>query len=175
MQECHFLISSYICWMLLVLFVRTTCAWDSCLSSYRARADDGVWYQSAEERVSAPTVYPPPPPPPARSYYSLLKSSRSREDKTWEGGRILRALFGAAIFWGVIRFMYVGILPSHATTLMASIRVPSAGAFKHLKLSGGESHLVRHDMDLNYVSKRRVPNGPDPIHNRYTLLSTESF
>uniref|UniRef100_A0A6N2LPE7 Uncharacterized protein n=1 Tax=Salix viminalis TaxID=40686 RepID=A0A6N2LPE7_SALVM len=82
------------------------------------------------------------------------------------GGRILRALFGAAIFWGVIRFMYVGILPSHATTLMASIRVPSAGAFKHLKLSGGESHLVRHDMDLNYVSKRRVPNGPDPIHNR---------
>ncbi|KAG5226845.1 clavata3/esr-related family protein [Salix suchowensis] len=82
------------------------------------------------------------------------------------GGRILRAQFGAAKFWGVIRFMYVGILPSHATTLMASIRVPSAGAFKHLKLSGGESHLVRHDMDLNYVSKRRVPNGPDPIHNR---------
>uniref|UniRef100_A0A6N2MTG1 Uncharacterized protein n=1 Tax=Salix viminalis TaxID=40686 RepID=A0A6N2MTG1_SALVM len=60
------------------------------------------WYQSAEERVSAPTVYPPPPPPPAP-----------------------------------------------------------------------KSHLVRHDMDLNYVSKRRVPNGPDPIHNRYTLLSTE--
>lgn len=22
------------------------------------------WYQSAEERMSAPTVYPPPPPPP---------------------------------------------------------------------------------------------------------------
>ncbi|KAJ6691337.1 CLAVATA3/ESR (CLE)-RELATED PROTEIN 25 [Salix koriyanagi] len=82
------------------------------------------------------------------------------------GGRILRALFGAAIFWGLIWFMYVGILPSHATTLMARIRVPSAGTFKHLKLSGGESHLVRHDMDLNYVSKRRVPNGPDPIHNR---------
>ncbi|KAJ6421744.1 hypothetical protein OIU84_029017 [Salix udensis] len=34
------------------------------------------------------------------------------------------------------------------------------------KLSGGESHLVGHDMDLNYVSKRRVPNGPDPIHNK---------
>ncbi|KAJ6421746.1 hypothetical protein OIU84_029019 [Salix udensis] len=98
------------------------------------------------------------------SYYSLLKSSRSREDKTWGG---------AVGFWGVIRFMYVGILPSHATTLMASIRVPSAGAFKHLKLSGGESHLVRHDMDLNYVSKRRVPNGPDPIHNRKTVQSRQ--
>lgn len=23
------------------------------------------WYQSAEERLTAPTVYPPPPPPPA--------------------------------------------------------------------------------------------------------------
>ncbi|KAG5226842.1 hypothetical protein OIU78_026024 [Salix suchowensis] len=89
------------------------------------------------------------------------------------GGRILRALFGAAIFWGLIWFMYVGILPSHATTLMARIRVPSAGTFKHLKLSGGESHLVRHDMDLNYVSKRRVPNGPDPIHNRKTVQSRQ--
>jgi hypothetical protein len=30
------------------------------------------WYQSAEERMSAPTVYPPPPPPPAPKVYSLL-------------------------------------------------------------------------------------------------------
>jgi hypothetical protein len=86
------------------------------------------------------------------------------------GGRILRALLGAVIFWGVIWFLYVGILPNHATTLMARIRVPAAGTFQHLKLSGRESHLIRHDMDLNYVSKRRVPNGPDPIHNRCILL-----
>ncbi|KAF9663614.1 hypothetical protein SADUNF_Sadunf17G0069700 [Salix dunnii] len=90
------------------------------------------------------------------------------------GGRILRALFGAVIFWGVIWFMYVGILPNHATTLMASIRVPSAGTFKHLKLSGGESHLIRHDMDLNYVSKRRVPNGPDPIHNSMRINEADA-
>lgn len=25
-------------------------------------------------------------------------------------------------------------------------------------------------LDLNYVSKRRVPNGPDPIHNKYVSL-----
>ncbi|KAL3567861.1 hypothetical protein D5086_030512 [Populus alba] len=81
------------------------------------------------------------------------------------GGRILRALLGAVLFWGVIWFLYVGILPNHATTLMPRIGVPAAGTFQHLKLSGRESHLIRHDMDPNYVSKRRVPNGPDPIHN----------
>ncbi|KAK8529497.1 hypothetical protein V6N13_102411 [Hibiscus sabdariffa] len=30
----------------------------------------------------------------------------------------------------------------------------------------GKSTLVHQRMDLNYMSKRRVPNGPDPIHNR---------
>jgi len=25
-------------------------------------------------------------------------------------------------------------------------------------------------MDINYMSKRRVPNGPDPIHNRYAMV-----
>lgn len=24
-------------------------------------------------------------------------------------------------------------------------------------------------LELNYMSKRRVPNGPDPIHNRFVL------
>ncbi|KAF5792094.1 hypothetical protein HanXRQr2_Chr09g0402181 [Helianthus annuus] len=33
-------------------------------------------------------------------------------------------------------------------------------------MSKGEA--TRHKgLVLNYVSKRRVPNGPDPIHNRY--------
>ncbi|KAJ6866686.1 CLAVATA3/ESR (CLE)-related protein 25 [Populus alba x Populus x berolinensis] len=89
------------------------------------------------------------------------------------GGRILRALLGAVLFWGVIWFLYVGILPNHATTLMPRIGVPAAGTFQHLKLSGRESHLIRHDMDPNYVSKRRVPNGPDPIHNRKTVQSRQ--
>ncbi|CAK7338610.1 unnamed protein product [Dovyalis caffra] len=89
------------------------------------------------------------------------------------GSRSLRAIFGAVIFWGVIWFLYVGILANRATTLMARIRVSSAGTLKHLKLSGRESHVIHHDLDLNYVSKRRVPNGPDPIHNRKTSLSRQ--
>lgn len=31
------------------------------------------WYQSAEERMSAPTVYPPPPPPPSPKVRVALK------------------------------------------------------------------------------------------------------
>ncbi|KAK0572942.1 hypothetical protein LWI29_000722 [Acer saccharum] len=31
---------------------------------------------------------------------------------------------------------------------------------------GREKYLNAPELDLNYMSKRRVPNGPDPIHNR---------
>ncbi|XVF44117.1 hypothetical protein PTKIN_Ptkin02bG0094700 [Pterospermum kingtungense] len=30
----------------------------------------------------------------------------------------------------------------------------------------GKSRVEHPQLDLNYMSKRRVPNGPDPIHNR---------
>ncbi|GMI70726.1 CLAVATA3/ESR-RELATED 26 [Hibiscus trionum] len=30
----------------------------------------------------------------------------------------------------------------------------------------GKSGVAHPKQDLNYMSKRRVPNGPDPIHNR---------
>ncbi|KAB2042117.1 hypothetical protein ERO13_D02G167800v2 [Gossypium hirsutum] len=33
-------------------------------------------------------------------------------------------------------------------------------------LGKGKSTLVHQRLDLNYISRRRVPNGPDPIHNR---------
>ena len=33
------------------------------------------WYQSAEERMSAPTVYPPPPPPPTPKVYLFILRS----------------------------------------------------------------------------------------------------
>ncbi|MBA0648961.1 hypothetical protein Goshw_028908, partial [Gossypium schwendimanii] len=32
-------------------------------------------------------------------------------------------------------------------------------------LGKGKSTLVHQRLDLNYISRRRVPNGPDPIHN----------
>ncbi|PHU02742.1 hypothetical protein BC332_27993 [Capsicum chinense] len=37
---------------------------------------------------------------------------------------------------------------------------------KHMKTHKRSSSHVHPKIDLNLVSKRRVPNGPDPIHNR---------
>ncbi|KAK6913182.1 hypothetical protein RJ641_022783 [Dillenia turbinata] len=42
------------------------------------------------------------------------------------------------------------------------------------KLIERETHIARHwDSDFNYVSKRRVPSGPDPIHNRRARKARE--
>lgn len=41
---------------------------------------------------------------------------------------------------------------------------------RYLKIIGKERHL-----DLVTVSKRRVPNGPDPIHNRYMYTQYMRF
>ncbi|KAK2647603.1 hypothetical protein Ddye_015092 [Dipteronia dyeriana] len=92
-------------------------------------------------------------------------------------GRILRVLFGAVVFFGVIWVLFLGILANHATTetmtttrttTTVTVKVPSTENFKQWKLIAREKnqHHTHQDSDLNYVSKRRVPNGPDPIHNR---------
>lgn len=80
---------------------------------------------------------------------------------------VLRILFGAIVFVGLIWFSYVGVIANQATKSTKVITISSAGNLKHMKLTGRERHAVHQDWDLNYVSKRRVPNGPDPIHNRY--------
>ncbi|KAG6599076.1 uncharacterized protein LOC111450563 [Cucurbita moschata] len=42
------------------------------------------------------------------------------------------------------------------------------GISKEMEVVGGRGgkDVVRSEWHLNYMSKRRVPNGPDPIHNR---------
>ncbi|KAJ9135212.1 hypothetical protein P3X46_032420 [Hevea brasiliensis] len=85
----------------------------------------------------------------------------------------LRALFGAIVFLGVIWFLCVGILANHATRITRRTTVVSTEIFKHSILMGRGRHHSHKDFDLNYVSKRRVPNGPDPIHNRRASLSRQ--
>ncbi|CAK9162854.1 unnamed protein product [Ilex paraguariensis] len=85
------------------------------------------------------------------------------------GGRrtISKASLVAILFVGFIWFLFVGILGKQVTkTSSNSIAVSSKGNFKLLKLIGTERLSVHQKFDLNYVSKRRVPNGPDPLHNR---------
>ncbi|XP_061360817.1 CLAVATA3/ESR (CLE)-related protein 25-like [Gastrolobium bilobum] len=37
---------------------------------------------------------------------------------------------------------------------------------KHEQVVGRDKPVNHAELDFNYMSKRRVPNGPDPIHNR---------
>ncbi|KDO72414.1 hypothetical protein CISIN_1g034498mg [Citrus sinensis] len=87
------------------------------------------------------------------------------------GGCVLRFLIGAVIFLGVIWLLFAGILANHATK--TTVTVPPTEISKHWKLIAREKHHAHQDMDLNYVSKRRVPNGPDPIHNRRASKSRQ--
>ncbi|KAH6822364.1 hypothetical protein C2S53_003829 [Perilla frutescens var. hirtella] len=75
--------------------------------------------------------------------------------------KVLQLLLRFLVVVGVARFLI-------ATTA-------AAGNTKHHELErnmgGREKNLSK--FDLNYVSKRRIPNGPDPIHNRRTGSSRQ--
>ncbi|KAK1267507.1 hypothetical protein QJS04_geneDACA014588 [Acorus gramineus] len=48
----------------------------------------------------------------------------------------------------------------------ASTTSMKGGGFGHFRVKGREGSVrFQSGQDLNFVSKRRVPNGPDPIHN----------
>lgn len=64
---------------------------------------------------------------------------------------------------------------------VTTMAAESGGVFKQKEVvgSGGDHDRDNHrkvvhrpEWHLNYMSKRRVPNGPDPIHNRYYIFST---
>lgn len=80
--------------------------------------------------------------------------------------RVSRVSLGVVFLFGFLCFLFFGIV-SHQARSLATITVPSTGSFEHLKSIGKQRQAGHRDFDLNYVSKRRVPNGPDPIHNRY--------
>lgn len=80
---------------------------------------------------------------------------------------VLRALFGATALVLFIGFLFVEIVRSGATTTTAT---RTRGSFKELKVIGRDGPDLHPGSDPNYTSKRRVPNGPDPIHNRYKQL-----
>ncbi|XAR51797.1 hypothetical protein NMG60_11006534 [Bertholletia excelsa] len=79
-------------------------------------------------------------------------------------GRALKTSLGAVLAMGFIWFLFVGVLSSRMTETTA-IRSQSTTKPELLKLIGNKQ-FGHWDLDPNYASKRRVPNGPDPIHNR---------
>ena len=95
------------------------------------------------------------------------------------GKALLRFFLGVVLFSVASWLLLVGIAANRAAektttvTVRATTTSPSSEMLKHWKWNGRErSGFFHFDKNhLIYVSKRRVPNGPDPIHNRY-IFST---
>lgn len=82
-----------------------------------------------------------------------------------------RLLFGTLVFIGIIWFMFLTISVNHKNKRTVFVPIPMNVVSKHLKFVGMKRHALHSDSRLIFVSKRRVPNGPDPIHNRYAYTS----
>ncbi|XVF16514.1 hypothetical protein REPUB_Repub10bG0037800 [Reevesia pubescens] len=89
------------------------------------------------------------------------------------GGRALRFLFVVTVLVGVIWLLFVCIIANHATLMTKPVMVSPSRDFKHWEFVGRDRLNFHQDFHLNYVSKRRVPNGPDPIHNRGAAKSRQ--
>ncbi|KAL5759666.1 hypothetical protein ACOSP7_018186 [Xanthoceras sorbifolium] len=80
---------------------------------------------------------------------------------------LFRGLFGALTVVGFIWLLLVGTLESGGNKdTTAALKSQSTENLHRMEASGREKYLNRPEMDLDSMSKRRVPNGPDPIHNR---------
>ncbi|KAL3720202.1 hypothetical protein ACJRO7_005088 [Eucalyptus globulus] len=85
--------------------------------------------------------------------------------------RASRALYTALAFLGLIWFLSSGIHMSR-TAKSATVPLPVPPS---VQVSGRTKPLTRdgdpayRDLNLNFVIRRRVPSGPDPIHNRAVI------
>ncbi|KAG6654407.1 hypothetical protein I3843_05G132300 [Carya illinoinensis] len=86
------------------------------------------------------------------------------------GSSHLKVLFGALALVVVIFLFTVSSQQQGGRTEIAPTLASDSG--RNPKLHAyvmGRGNFVDHpELNLNYMSKRRVPNGPDPIHNRRT-------
>ncbi|CAL8994381.1 unnamed protein product [Prunus brigantina] len=81
----------------------------------------------------------------------------------------LKLFFGTLAVMGFICVLLVGTLETQGgstKTATSTAVAPESFSEKPADVVGRENKLVHPELDLNYMSKRRVPNGPDPIHNR---------
>ncbi|KAE8667567.1 Detected protein of unknown function [Hibiscus syriacus] len=90
-----------------------------------------------------------------------------------KSGRALKFLFGVAVLVGVVWLLFVCIAGNRAIARTKPTTVSSTREFKHLEFAGKGKLNYHQDFHFNYVSKRRVPNGPDPIHNRRASKSRQ--
>ena len=90
----------------------------------------------------------------------------------------LKVLFGAIAMLAFVCLVSVSVATlesaNKATTTLTVQSSTNTGNLKHEVDVGKEKLVYNPELDFNYMmSKRRVPNGPDPIHNRY--ITTQTF
>lgn len=85
----------------------------------------------------------------------------------------MKAWFVSIALVVLLRFLFVEILVNGGTTsavpAAATTSTSIRSNFNHFKATRRDGPILHPELDPNYMSKRRVPNGPDPIHNRYYL------
>ncbi|ESQ47015.1 hypothetical protein EUTSA_v10028314mg [Eutrema salsugineum] len=74
----------------------------------------------------------------------------------------------ALVSLGVILFLLLAILPYSASRVLSTEKV------KNFRFHGKNTHQIHKNVNPFHVSKRKVPNGPDPIHNRRAETSRRS-
>ena len=82
----------------------------------------------------------------------------------------LKAICVAFVFVISVWFLFMGMLASGEIKGCAGSTCTPTGNHKHATLMGRERRLLHVKFDPIYVSKRRVPSGPDPFHNRYCFF-----
>ncbi|KAK2419831.1 hypothetical protein P8452_50186 [Trifolium repens] len=106
--------------------------------------------------------------PSTSSHYHCVENHKRYQNMDVGFGFSYRRLFlGALLSLGIMWFMFLAISSMNLQT-KRTIHVPMNVNVisKQLKLVGMQRHVLHSDSRLVFVSKRRVPNGPDPIHNR---------
>ncbi|CAL0311948.1 unnamed protein product [Lupinus luteus] len=75
-------------------------------------------------------------------------------------------LFRALAVVGLVCLLVVGSISASGRTRQEATQ-RSSKILEHEQVMGRDNkHANTEELDFNNMSKRRVPNGPDPIHNR---------
>ncbi|GAB4827784.1 hypothetical protein Ancab_034670 [Ancistrocladus abbreviatus] len=86
-----------------------------------------------------------------------------------DGRKLLRTSLGALLLVGLTWFLLVGIIANKTIEGSTGIWLRKMKHLKSLRRMENVAPLAPIVVD---VSMRRVPNGPDPIHNRHVQGST---
>ncbi|CAH9071310.1 unnamed protein product [Cuscuta europaea] len=101
----------------------------------------------------------------------MASSSTSRCEKSPKV-----SFYGSIVLLGLVWLLLVGVLHNETSTTTIATRTRTTcsdhnrggGRGRRMNMDDGRKSEVSSSVhvDPNFMSKRKVPNGPDPIHNR---------